>query len=172
MKVQLNDYMAEALSSNQDMMRKTVNVAMDDQTERMTKRNDFFKASIMTLNDEAKVMMAKFEEFEGQLIVCKAVVGKGMLASISMQRKIDVLKPNEFKGMRFTNEKLAMVEAKSFVELGPRKGMFKTSKPKETRGDELDKATIRLGSFVFCQSQEGQREQEEASKVLLILWFA
>ncbi|MBA0572024.1 hypothetical protein Golob_002390 [Gossypium lobatum] len=49
-------------------------------------------------------MMSKIEEFEGQFIMYGVVVGKGMLASIPKQLKIDVPKLKEFKGMRSRNE--------------------------------------------------------------------
>ncbi|MBA0645711.1 hypothetical protein Goklo_013772 [Gossypium klotzschianum] len=49
-------------------------------------------------------MMTKIEELEGELIVCRAVVGKGMIALVIEQRKMDVPKSKEFKGMRFTRD--------------------------------------------------------------------
>ncbi|MFQ6626052.1 hypothetical protein Gotur_006340 [Gossypium turneri] len=52
-----------------------------------------------------KAMMTRIEELEGELTVCRAIVGKGIMALILEQRKMDVPKSKEFKETRFTDER-------------------------------------------------------------------
>lgn len=54
----------------------------------------------MALNEETKAMMVKIKELERELTICRAIVGKRMLASISEQCKMDVPKPKKFEGTR------------------------------------------------------------------------
>ncbi|KAK5819633.1 hypothetical protein PVK06_024650 [Gossypium arboreum] len=52
MREQLKDYVVKAISSNQDAMRETLNVAMDDQTENLTKKNDSLKTMVSALKEQ------------------------------------------------------------------------------------------------------------------------
>ncbi|MBA0610759.1 hypothetical protein Godav_011554 [Gossypium davidsonii] len=69
-----------------DSMKEVFNVTMDDQTEKLTKRNDALNVMIMTLKKDTKAMMSTIEELKRELVVCRFVVGKGMLALASKQR--------------------------------------------------------------------------------------
>ncbi|MBA0754331.1 hypothetical protein Gogos_021098 [Gossypium gossypioides] len=145
-------------------MRETLNATMDDQTEKLTKKNDPLEAMVVVLEEETQTTMSKIEEFEGQLIMCGVVVGKGMLASIPKQCKIDYAEEEARSKLRrltqqgiiweyvweFTELLLqildlrvkeltkSMAKVKSFVELGLRKDKFEFSKPKEMGNGRRD----------------------------------
>ncbi|MFQ6640876.1 hypothetical protein Gotur_014326 [Gossypium turneri] len=62
-----------------ETVKETLNVAIEDQTGRMSKSNDVLEALIMTLTEEVEAMMAKIEELEGELVVCRALWEKGYI---------------------------------------------------------------------------------------------
>ncbi|MBA0587206.1 hypothetical protein Gorai_000340 [Gossypium raimondii] len=46
-----------AFNSNWDAMRETLNAVMDDQIEKLTKKNDALEALVMTLKGETEAMI-------------------------------------------------------------------------------------------------------------------
>ncbi|KAH1091991.1 hypothetical protein J1N35_019248 [Gossypium stocksii] len=52
----------------------------------------------------AMALKEEITKFKGELTIYKAALSYGMLVSRMKQRKIDVPKPKEFKGTRFTKE--------------------------------------------------------------------
>ncbi|MBA0679745.1 hypothetical protein Goari_011497 [Gossypium aridum] len=66
-----------------------------DEVQRRTlsKRND--RSYGHGFKGGTKAMMTRIEELEGELTVCRAVVGKGMMALVLEQRKMDVPKSKE-----------------------------------------------------------------------------
>ncbi|KAH1032350.1 hypothetical protein J1N35_044524 [Gossypium stocksii] len=133
MRVQFRDYVAKALSSSQEVVRNTLIVAMDDQTEKLTEKNDALKAMVTTLKEQ-------IAELKGELTIYKVALDIKDNAT-----KINII-ANYFTDAallrwccRSTDEKqgiteltIAMVEPESFVELSLRKDEFESSKPKET----------------------------------------
>ncbi|MBA0612653.1 hypothetical protein Godav_013233 [Gossypium davidsonii] len=101
MRVQLRDYATKALSGNWDVLKEALNTTIGEQIEKLTKGNDVFEASIIPLKEETKAMMVKVEELKGELVMCRADIGKEMLTSVPKKHKIDVPKSKEFRGMRF-----------------------------------------------------------------------
>lgn len=92
--------MVETPNSNLYGMKGVFNVTMDDQTEKLTKRNDAIKVMIMNLKKDTEAMMLTIKELKRELVVCRVVVGKGMLALASKQHKMKVPRLEEFKGTR------------------------------------------------------------------------
>lgn len=72
--------------------------------DKLTKRNNTLEAIVMALKKDTKPMMMRIKELEGELTMCRAAVGKGMLVSIPKQCKMNVPKLKEFKGMRSTKD--------------------------------------------------------------------
>ncbi|MBA0753533.1 hypothetical protein Gogos_020031 [Gossypium gossypioides] len=70
--------------------------------DKLSKRND--RSYGHGFKGGTKAMMTRIEELEGELTVCRAAVGKGMMALVLEQRKMDVPKSKEFKGTRFTTD--------------------------------------------------------------------
>ncbi|MBA0826139.1 hypothetical protein Goarm_011023 [Gossypium armourianum] len=91
MRVKLTDYVLEALSFSQDVMRKTLNVTIDDQIEKLTEKNDALKDMVMTLKGQVL-------ELKGELIICKFALGNRMLASGLKQHSMGGPKSKEFEG--------------------------------------------------------------------------
>ncbi|MBA0853920.1 hypothetical protein Goshw_023875 [Gossypium schwendimanii] len=71
---------------------------LEDSMGGLSKRND--RSYGHGFKGGTKAMMKRIEELEGELTVCRAVVGKGMMALVLEQRKMDVPKSKEFKGTR------------------------------------------------------------------------
>ncbi|KAK5845384.1 hypothetical protein PVK06_001560 [Gossypium arboreum] len=82
MRVQLRDYVVEAFNANWDVMKEALNASIDDQTEKLTKKNNALKAMVVALKEKTKAMMEKIKELEGELVVCRVAMGKMMLASV------------------------------------------------------------------------------------------
>ncbi|MBA0852173.1 hypothetical protein Goshw_002025 [Gossypium schwendimanii] len=78
MRVQLRDYVVEALSSDWDVMREILNTVIDDQAEKLTEKNDALEA--MVTNLEEQIM-----ELKGEVIIYIVALGNG-LASTLKQR--------------------------------------------------------------------------------------
>ncbi|MBA0795842.1 hypothetical protein Gohar_006673, partial [Gossypium harknessii] len=124
MRVKLTDYVLEALSFSQDVMRKTLNVTIDDQIEKLTllpddqiekltEKNDALKDMVMTLKGQVL-------ELKGELIICKFALGNRMFALGLKQHSMGGPKSKEFEGR-------AMV----VIKLDLRKDKFKSFKTKE-----------------------------------------
>ncbi|MBA0763002.1 hypothetical protein Gotri_012532 [Gossypium trilobum] len=75
--------------------------AVEGRTVKLDSRKDQFKEHVL---GSTKAMMTRIEELEGDLTVCRAVVGKGMMALVLEQRKMDVPKSKEFKGTGFMRD--------------------------------------------------------------------
>ncbi|KAH1115215.1 hypothetical protein J1N35_008593 [Gossypium stocksii] len=72
---------------------------------------DSFRSTLdkLTVNDEAlealvTAMKEEIAKLKGELTICKAALGSGMLASGPKQRHVDVSKPENFKGARSARE--------------------------------------------------------------------
>ncbi|KAH1128661.1 hypothetical protein J1N35_000039 [Gossypium stocksii] len=123
---------------------------------------------VVALKKETEAIISKFEELEGELIVCRVVVEKWMLASILKQRKVDVLKSKKFKGMRSARDAkqelrrqgiieltIAIAKVKSFVELCLMEDKFESSKPKETdngAGNHEEEGQVENGNYGNCKN--------------------
>ena len=70
--------------------------------KKLTERNDALEAMIMALKEETmattRALSTRIEELEGELALCRAVVGKGV-ANAALDNE-DVPKPKEFVGTR------------------------------------------------------------------------
>ncbi|MBA0736840.1 hypothetical protein Gogos_010330 [Gossypium gossypioides] len=72
MRVQLRDYVVEALSSNWDVMREILSTVMDDQAEKLTEKNDALEAMVTNLEEQ-------IAELKGEVIIYKvALVRKNL----------------------------------------------------------------------------------------------
>ncbi|KAH1122420.1 hypothetical protein J1N35_005580 [Gossypium stocksii] len=94
--------MAEALSFNIDALQTFLNTAMGE----LAKKNDAFKVEIVAIKEENEaavtILNTKIEELEGELVVCRVVVGNGVLSATS-SHKINVPK-SKYKGARSMKE--------------------------------------------------------------------
>ncbi|MBA0680042.1 hypothetical protein Goari_011769, partial [Gossypium aridum] len=68
MRVQLRDYVVEALSSNWDVMREILNTVMDDQAEKLTEKNDALEAMVTNLEEQ-------ITELKGEVIIYRVALG-------------------------------------------------------------------------------------------------
>ncbi|MBA0683542.1 hypothetical protein Goari_025191 [Gossypium aridum] len=66
----VKDYMAKAFNSNWDAMRETLNATMDDQIEKLTKKNDALEALFLS---SAKWMFPNQKSLKGQGIEDDAI---------------------------------------------------------------------------------------------------
>ncbi|MBA0881526.1 hypothetical protein Goshw_029910, partial [Gossypium schwendimanii] len=83
--------------------RDSVQELLDSQRKKLIERNDTLKARAKPLKEETMATMmtlsTRIEELKGELALCRAAVGKGVVsAALSYE---DVLKPKEFVGTRF-----------------------------------------------------------------------
>ncbi|MBA0574829.1 hypothetical protein Golob_024486, partial [Gossypium lobatum] len=81
----------------------TLGESIDDLREKkLTERNDALETMMMALKEETMAMKralsTRIEELEGELALCRAVVGKGMVKAAFNNK--DVPKPKEFVGTR------------------------------------------------------------------------
>ncbi|KAK8346069.1 hypothetical protein V6Z12_A07G190200 [Gossypium hirsutum] len=96
-------------------MKETLEVVLTRMDELREDRKEFVLDSLrstsdkLTGRDEAleallTAMKEEIAELKGELRICKAALGSGMLASGPKQRHVDVPKPEKFKGIRSARE--------------------------------------------------------------------
>ncbi|MBA0762509.1 hypothetical protein Gotri_012109 [Gossypium trilobum] len=80
--------------------RDSVQDLLDSQRKKLTERNNALETMVMALNEETmvttKTLSTRVKELEGELALCRAVVGKGV-SSATLSNE-DVPKPKEFVG--------------------------------------------------------------------------
>ncbi|MBA0881531.1 hypothetical protein Goshw_029910 [Gossypium schwendimanii] len=96
---QSKDFVTMCLTSQRDSVQEL----LDSQRKKLIERNDTLKARAKPLKEETMATMmtlsTRIEELKGELALCRAAVGKGVVsAALSYE---DVLKPKEFVGTRF-----------------------------------------------------------------------
>ncbi|MBA0881527.1 hypothetical protein Goshw_029910 [Gossypium schwendimanii] len=95
---QSKDFVTMCLTSQRDSVQEL----LDSQRKKLIERNDTLKARAKPLKEETMATMmtlsTRIEELKGELALCRAAVGKGVVsAALSYE---DVLKPKEFVGTR------------------------------------------------------------------------
>ncbi|KAH1037922.1 hypothetical protein J1N35_039665 [Gossypium stocksii] len=74
---------------------------LNSTTNKLTMGDDALKAMVITLKEETmattRALNMSIEELEGELVVCRVDIGKGVLG-VTLNRDIDVPKLKKFKG--------------------------------------------------------------------------
>ncbi|MFQ6647389.1 hypothetical protein Gotur_021248 [Gossypium turneri] len=88
----------------EDTKEDSVQEFLDSQRKKLTERNNVLEAMMMALKEETMAttmaLSTRIEELEGELALCQAVVGKGVLNTALSNE--DVPKLKEFVGTRST----------------------------------------------------------------------
>ncbi|MFQ6624823.1 hypothetical protein Gotur_003680 [Gossypium turneri] len=103
MKEQLKDFMFEPLDSNVEKMQWVLNSTVGELAE----RNDALEAMVIALKEETittmRALNTRIKELDGELVVCRAVVGKEVLGA-TLNHEIVVPKWEKFKGTMSTRK--------------------------------------------------------------------
>ncbi|MBA0583648.1 hypothetical protein Gorai_014497 [Gossypium raimondii] len=91
--------------------------------------------------------MTRIEELEGELTVCRAVVGKWMMALVLEQRKMDVPKSKEFKVTRFMRDMDSFLWGMNITFVRYTLRMMSVRFTDERRGD------IAIGTWMEFQNE-------------------
>ncbi|MBA0654440.1 hypothetical protein Goklo_021446, partial [Gossypium klotzschianum] len=133
MEEQVRDFVLDSLDANAEKMNELV----ESTTKKLAERDE-------NLQDMVLAMKKEMEDLKGELTIYKAALSNGMLSLRSKQQAIDIPKSEKFKGARsardswakyelrrqgITELTVSMVEAESFVELGPTEDKFESSNP-------------------------------------------
>lgn len=97
---QSKDYVMMSLRSNVERVQEL----LYSHRNKLTERNNALEVMVMALKEETmtmtKALNTRIGELEGELVVRRVVVSKGVLCA-TLNREIDVSKLDKFKGARF-----------------------------------------------------------------------